>query len=260
MLTSSMKVYLFVLSLLFSCFASAQVAYHFASAKTATNAYEVMPLYTSRLFQRKLFHTNTGMIIGLQKGNSTSIELGGEAHWRKISFRKPRIIGATTNMEYNFGDNVLGYKAGMWMKRGRVNLTYGANVSYFTNFKEGHRFGIGPSVGFRLAGLHLVNGYNFLTRDKSEGKETSVEVNALYMSLRYYFPVNSSFTWDRKTMKKKKERKKEKANRKRDWEKHAAESKGVFNFLKPKPKASSKPPEAKKGLSNIFKRKQQEQD
>jgi hypothetical protein len=125
-------------------------------------------------------------------------------------------------MEYNFSDNVIGYKAGMWMKRGHINLTYGANVSYFTDFKEGHKFGIGPSVGFRLLGFHLVNGYNFLTHDKivtKEGLKVELPVNTLYMSLRYYIPVENKFVWDRKTMKKKRERQRERAKKKEQHEK-----------------------------------------
>ncbi len=178
------------------------------------------------------------MIIGLQRGKFTSIELGGEAHWRKISLLKPHIIGATANTEYNFADNVLGYKGGIWMKRGRVNLTYGANVSYYTNFKEGNRFGVGPSVGFRFFGLHWINGYTFLTKDKTQPGKTPIEVNSLYTSLRYYFPVENKFKWDRKTLKKKKERKKESARRKKERKKkiESGESKSLLNIFKPQKK------------------------
>lgn len=238
MLTKSMKILLVVL--FFAHAANAQFAHNYIPASTLINTFKPVSVNASPLFERKLYQRNTGMILGLQKGNSTSIELGGEAHWRKISLRKPYVIGATTNMEYNFGDNVLGYKAGMWMKRGRVNLTYGANVSYFTNFNKGHRFGIGPSVGFRFMGLHLVNGYNFLTKDKTNAEETPIEVNSLYMSLRYYFPVTNNFTWDRKTMKKKKERRKEKAKRQQEREKkkQLIKRKDFFKFFRPQEKRS----------------------
>ena len=165
---------------------------------------------------RKLFQRNTGIILGWQRGRYTFIEMGVEAHWRKISLVKPHIIGTTANMEYNFGNNVLGYKAGAWMKRGRINFTYGANVSYYTNFKEGHRFGIGPSVGFRLLGFHLINGFNFLTADKAAASENPVGVNSLYITLRYYFPVQNRFVWDRQTRQRKKERQKAREERKKE--------------------------------------------
>ena len=100
------------------------------------------------------------------------------------------------------------------MKRSQINLTYGANVSYYTNFK-GHRQSIDPAVGFRLAGFHLVNGYNLHTGDKHDEGGTPVEVNTLYISLQYYFPVQNKFIWDGKTMKKKKERRKAQEVRKK---------------------------------------------
>ncbi|MDQ3279328.1 MAG: hypothetical protein M3Q06_13445 [Bacteroidota bacterium] len=177
---------------------------------------------------RKLFQRNTGMVLGWQRGRYTAIELGVEGHWRKISLASPHIIGATANLEYNFGNNVLGYKAGAWMKRGRINLTYGANVSYFTNFKEGHRFGIGPSVGFRLLGFHLMNGINFLTADGAAETSKSVGVNSLYVSLRYYFPVQNRFVWDRQTRLRKKERQKAREERREKGEG------GIFRIFRKK--------------------------
>jgi hypothetical protein len=153
---------------------------------------------------RTLYQRNYGAIVGLQRGNITSVEFGAEMHWRKMSLRSPKITGATANVEYNFGHNELGYKVGVWQKHGRVNLTYGGNVVYYTNF-HGARYGIGPAVGFRFAGFHLVNGFNLLTPSKKDEKEFK-DVNTLYMTLRYYFPIDNKFTWDRKTMRKKRER------------------------------------------------------
>jgi hypothetical protein len=184
---------------------------------------------------RKLFQRNTGMILGLQRGRYSSIEMGVEAHWRKISLLKPHIIGASANMEYNFGNNVLGYKAGAWIKRGRINLTYGANVSYFTNFREGHRFGIGPAVGFRLLGFHLINGFNFLTADKAAKTENPVGVNSLYVTLRYYFPVQNRFVWDRQTQLRKKERQQAREERKKEKEERREKGEGgIFRIFKKK--------------------------
>ncbi len=224
-------------TLLFSSMvADAQLAYHFIDTKYSTSA--IAAPY-KEVVKRKLYQRNTGMIVGLQRGKFSSIELGGEAHWRKISLFKPHIIGATANMEYNFENNILGYKAGVWMKRGRINLTYGANISYYTNFNERQRFGVGPSVGFRFFGLHFINGYNFLTKENTGKAETplpEIPVNTLYMSIRYYFPVENKFTWDRQTMKKKKARKKARAAQKkerarRDKKKHE-ETKSKWNIFK----------------------------
>lgn len=166
--------------------------------------------------KRKLLQRNTGAIIGVQRGAGTAFELGAEAHWRKLSLSNSRIVGATTNLEYNFSEHIIGYKIGAWVKKGRVNLTYGGNLVYFSDFEGGQRYGLGPSVGFRLAGFHLINGYNILAGDKD-----MKGANTLYMSLRYYFPVDNKFTWDKKTMKKKRERKREKDKRKEHREKES---------------------------------------
>lgn len=207
----------------------------------------------------KLRQHNSGAIIGLQKGHSTAIELGGEMHWRKIGLKKPTIWGATTNLEYSFSENVIGYKAGVWRKQGRINLTYGANLAYFTDFKGGSQFGIGPSVGFRILGLHLVNGYNILVGDMSEPKNggSPARANTLYMSLRYYFPLENKFVWDRKDKNKenrygllglkKKEKKGLFGTRKKE-----EESKGLFGIRKKKQE------EEPKGLFGNRKKKQEE--
>lgn len=230
-----MKVLLCFLCFLFFFAGRAQYAFYSASSNIAT-ASPALGYFKHALLSssaRKLFQRNTGIILGWQRGSNTAIEFGGEAHWRKLSLLKPHIIGATANLEYDFSNHIIGYKAGMWMKRGRVNLTYGGNLSYHNNFKKVSRFGIGPAVGFRLMGFHLINGYNFLTKDKGADKGNALPVNSLYMTLRYYFPVQNKFTWDRKTMKKKRERKKERARRKK--KRQNSDKKGLrklFDFSK----------------------------
>lgn len=209
---TSMKRFICFLILLFSVSVKAQLFFNgFQQTAIVESANDPFAFLSP---PRKLFQRNHGVIIGLQRGRSTAIELGGEAHWRKMALQKPRITGATGNMEYNFGDHVIGYKAGMWMKQGRINFTYGGNVSYFTNFKGLHRYGAGPAVGFRFAGFHLINGYNFLGGDKELDK-----INTLHMTVRYYFPLENKFTWDRKTMKKKKQKRKDRDRKKKDREK-----------------------------------------
>jgi hypothetical protein len=227
-----MKVNVSVLLFLFSGF-SLHAQYSsasFVSHGPASSPYH-QTIIPGQPPYRKLFQRNYGAIIGIQKGKNTSLEFGGEAHWRKLSLKKPHIIGATANMEYSFMEHVMGYKAGMWMKRGRVNLTYGANLVYFTDFVGNSRYGIGPAVGFRLLGLHLVNGFNFLGGDKDFHK-----VNTLYVSLRYYFPIENKFTWDQKTKKKKEREKKQKLKAKEkkreEREKRREENPSILDRIK----------------------------
>lgn len=199
-----------------TCIVDAQPAFNYRETTNSTFTNGSYHQDISFKAHRKLYQRNMGMIIGLQRGKYTSLELGGEAHWRKISFLQPHIFGATANLAYNPGRNILGYHAGVWMKRGHVNLTYGADVNYFTDFNNRQGFGIGPSVGFRLFGLHLVNGYNFISTKSTKSMEAPLPVNTFYMSLRYYFPVKNEFTWDRQTMKKKRARKKARLKRKKE--------------------------------------------
>jgi len=145
----------------------------------------------------KVTSRNYGMLIGVQRGKYTFIELGAEMHWRKIKFVNPRIYGLSATMEYNIRYNVLGYKVGIWAKRGRVDLTYGITGAYFTDFTY-NRIGIGPAIGFRLLGFHIVNGFNFTT-----GHRDFKTFNNLYISLRYFFPVDSKVKFKRKNKKKK---------------------------------------------------------
>lgn len=179
--------------------------------------------------RKKLLQRNHGVIVGIQRGRSTAIELGGEAHWRKISLKKPQIIGATANMEYDFSQHMVGYKVGGWMKQGRVNFTYGGNLGYHTDFKGRNIFSAGPAVGFRFAGLHLINGYNFLMGDTEFDKE-GTGVNKLFMSLRYYFPLENKFTWDKQT-RRKKEKDREKKQREKEKRRNNNEKDGGRKIL-----------------------------
>jgi hypothetical protein len=172
------------------------------------------------LFSAKLRQRNFGAILGVQRGKYTFFEFGAEHHWRTISLKNPRIYALSANAAYNFGHNVLGYNTTFWMKQGRVNLTYGLNAAYFTDFTHA-RYGGGPVVGFRLLGFHLNTGYNFLAGNNTEGQGLT-KVNPLYISMRYYFPVSNDFSWDKKNKDNDKEdrvKDKEKAKKKKTREK-----------------------------------------
>ena len=127
-----------------------------------------------------------GMIGGIERGKFTFLELGVEQHWKKFKLRRAPTFAVNANLEYNFGNNVLGYNAGAWLKIGSVNLTYGFVLNYITDFTIS-RYGAGPQIGFRLLGFHFVNGFNFFFLGNKELKN----VNKLYVGLRYYFPVRS---------------------------------------------------------------------
>lgn len=206
-----------------------QAQYSYTSFATETHSnMDMQDNHSALPILPKLYQRNIGAIVGLQRGRSTFIELGGEAHWRKIGLKKPYIYGATANLEYNFGNHIIGYKAGMWMKHGRVNLTYGGNISYYTDFNDNNQFGIGPAVGFRLLGLHFINGYNFLIGDKDVKGP-----NTLYVTLRYYFPIDNKFTWDKKNNDKQKaKRKKARAKKKRQKQTDKKDKKKLLDIFR----------------------------
>ncbi|HEX8548989.1 MAG TPA: hypothetical protein VF691_18630 [Cytophagaceae bacterium] len=140
------------------------------------------PQATSKL---RLFTRSYGFIAGLQGGRLTFIEMGLESHWRKITISKPRLLGISANVEYNWGYNILGYKASIFHKVGRINFTYGLNFNYYTDFDYG-KVGLGPVLGFKLFGFHLLNGYNFMFGSKEFNK-----YNTFYVAIRYFFPLRS---------------------------------------------------------------------
>jgi hypothetical protein len=172
--------------------------------------------------QAKLFQRNYGVIVGLQRGKSTFFEFGSEIHWRKIRLTNPRLVAATANVTYNLANNVLGYQAGFWTKRGRIALTLGANAGYYTDFNKGS-FAIGPAVGFRLMGFHLTTGYNYLfnkgNSDVAGEQSLSDKVNNFHIGLRYYFPLDNKFRWGKKDNKDKDDKSKEKVKKKKQKEK-----------------------------------------
>ena len=140
----------------------------------------------------KVYTRSYGSILGFQRGKFTYFELGAEKHWTKVKLIKQKTYSLGANLEYNFKYNTIGYKVSGWMKVGRINLTYGVNLCYFTNFNES-RFGGGPAVGFRLLGFHFINGYNFTT-----GSEELNTFNKLYVTIRYFFPLEKKIKFRKK--------------------------------------------------------------
>lgn len=124
------------------------------------------------------------MLIGIQKGQFTFLELGTEFRWTKVRVVKQRTFALGGTMEYNFKNNILGYKLFAWRKVGRINLTYGAALCYITDF-DNTRVGGGPTLGFRLIGFHLITGYNFTVGDSN-----FKTYNTLYIALRYSIPLD----------------------------------------------------------------------
>lgn len=121
-----------------------------------------------------------GMLLGLQQGAYTSLELGMEGQWKKLKLKDPWTIAVNGTVQYNLQNNILAYKMGSWFKLGRTDLSLGANAGFFTDFGE-NRFAIGPEIGFKLVGFHVYTGGNFqLHPDPLD------TINTFYVGIRYF--------------------------------------------------------------------------
>jgi hypothetical protein len=128
-----------------------------------------------------------GPYLGLQRGKYNNVEFGFEYQWKKIQLIKPYIHSFHGGFNYNLYNNVLGYELGYWFKQGRLNLTYGANLVYRTNYSL-NAVGFTPVIGFKFSQLHLQTGYNFLSKDSK-----LISSNDFFVSLRFVFIQNRDF-------------------------------------------------------------------
>lgn len=119
-----------------------------------------------------------GPYAGIQRGEYTFLEFGGEMQWKKIRLKKPINHAIHTGFNYNFKYNVLGYDVGYWIRPHRLGLTFGGNLFYKTNFTT-DRLGVAPVVGYKFWILHLQTGYHFMSRPR-----TAFELNKFFISLR----------------------------------------------------------------------------
>ncbi len=139
----------------------------------------------------------TGLLIGVQKGKFFGVEIGMERQWKEIKLKKPFTWAIAATGEYQFEANAAGFKAGPWVKFGRLDFTYGLNLTVLSDF-EYSKFGISPTIGFKLIGFHVLASYNITT---SNGP--FVNYNKLHLSLRYYISKNREFKWKKSDKKKK---------------------------------------------------------
>ena len=131
-----------------------------------------------------------GPYLGLQRGKFSSLEFGVEYQLKELALFKPETQAVHAGVNYDLSNNVLGYEAGYWFKKGRMNLSYGANLIFRTDYTT-NALGISPLVGFKLAQFHLQTGYNYLPSAPS-----SMMVNRFFISLRFVFIQKWKFSLD----------------------------------------------------------------
>ena len=110
-------------------------------AQESTNFWDKIPRY-------KFDISKYGPYFGIQRGQYNNLEFGFEYQWKKIKLVKPYTNSFHGGLNYNLFNNVLGYEAGYWYKQGRLNLTYGLNFIYRTNYHL-NAVGFSPVIGFK---------------------------------------------------------------------------------------------------------------
>ena len=135
--------------------------------------------------------TKSGLLIGIQKGKYDGFEIGYEKQWKQVKLVKPKTIGFSITGEYLFKANGFGVKAGPWVKFGRTDFTYGANVIAVTKFNQ-PALGFSPAIGFKLLGFHGQLHYNLIQSG------TDYDYNKLHVSLRYFISRKRKFETHKK--------------------------------------------------------------
>jgi hypothetical protein len=154
----------------------------------ATYGQEEKKKFSLRLGKIEVEQRKKGMLLGYQAGRVGFLDVGMEQQWKKVRIKKPMTYAANASIEYNLANHVLGYQVGGWYKPGRFNFTYGGHLSFYTDF-ESFRYGIGPEIGYKLAGFHFLNGYNLLL-----GNQEMKIYNPIYVSVRYFIPIKKKTT------------------------------------------------------------------
>ncbi len=139
--------------------------------------------------------TKSGPYIGLQRGKYNNLELGYEFQRKAVKLIKPTTHAFNVGFDYNLTENILGFSAGYWQKKGRLDLTYGGNLVFKSNFDQ-NRIGLSPTIGYKISLAHLQIGYNILTPF-----DTFKNTNTLFVSLRLVLINNRNFKWRKRKKK-----------------------------------------------------------
>lgn len=130
-----------------------------------------------------------GPYIGWQQGKYSSVEFGAEYQHKNIKWIRPSTHSFHFGFNYNFNNNLLGYDLGYWYKVGRLNLTYGANAIFRTDYTQ-NAIGFAPVIGYKIGQLHMQTGYNFLSSTTK-----NFPCNTFFMKLRFVLVQYRNFDW-----------------------------------------------------------------
>lgn len=129
----------------------------------------------------------TGPYFGIQSGIFYAGEIGIERQWKQGKLISPNThamhFGANYTYDFYSWNPVLGYDIGYWYRGSNLGLTYGGSVCMRSNFQD-YRFGIVPTIGYKVWQIHIQTGYHILYPFKRSDANSFV-TNTLFLSARF---------------------------------------------------------------------------
>ena len=129
----------------------------------------------------------TGPYFGVQSGKFYAGEVGVERQWKQGKLMSPNThalhFGVNYTYDFTRWNPVLGYDIGYWFRKSNIGLTWGGSVCMRSNFQD-YRFGIVPTVGYKVWQVHIQTGYHILYPFKSSAPNSFV-TNTLFLSARF---------------------------------------------------------------------------
>lgn len=128
-----------------------------------------------------------GVYIGYERGLYDIFEVGSDYQRKRVIGKKVTINGITFGLQYNLRENIGCYNLGYYHQKNHVGMTYGAEITGVTNFKE-IQPALSPLIGFKISGFHLQSGYKFIYPVLSD-----ISSNTFFFRIR--FTINQHTEW-----------------------------------------------------------------
>jgi hypothetical protein len=137
--------------------------------------------------KKKKTIVKTGPYIGIQSGRFYAGEVGVERQWKEGKLMGPNThalhFGVNYTYDFLYWNPVLGYDIGYWFRKSNLGLTYGGTLCMRTNFDD-YRFGITPTLGYKIWQIHVQTGYHLLYPFYILDKGTFYS-NTIFLSARF---------------------------------------------------------------------------
>lgn len=129
----------------------------------------------------------SGAYIGIQSGRYYTGEVGAERQWKQGKLMSPNTHALHFGVNYTYDfykwKPILGYDLGYWYRGSNLGMTYGGTLCMRTNFQD-YRFGITPTLGYKIWQLHIQTGYQLLYPFYALDNTTFAS-NTIFLSARF---------------------------------------------------------------------------